>query len=90
MTKISKFEATKEMIFIVLAVMYIVMFTIVAAVGAVVNIIIETVRLIRYRNLNCDTDCDRYDSCVNHEDCGDCIDYDKYIGSEDIKWFGGD
>ena len=85
MTKTNKLEAFKEMVFIVLVVMYIIMFTIVAAVGAVVNIIIETVRFIKYRNLNCDTDCDRYDSCVNHEDCGDCIDYDKYIGSEDIK-----
>jgi hypothetical protein len=81
----TKVEAAKEMIFIVLAVMYIVMFTIVAAVGAIVNIVVETARLIKYRNLDCDTDCDLYDNCINHEDCGDCIDYDKYIGSEDIK-----
>jgi hypothetical protein len=81
----TKIEAFKEMIFIVLAVMCAVTFTIIAAAGAMGKLIIETVRLIKYRNLNCDADCDRYDSCINHEDCGDCIDYDKYIGSEDIK-----
>jgi hypothetical protein len=32
----------------------------------------------------CNTDCGKY-TCINKENCIDCIDYDKYIGGEDLK-----
>lgn len=81
----SKIESIKEMICIVLMIIAIIIFVIIAITGLMFSIFKGIVNLVRFRNLKFENDCDKYDSCINHEDCKDCIDYSRYISSEDIR-----
>lgn len=75
-------EALKEMTAIALIIMAIIFFTICGLIGLLVKPLIWMLRSL----LGCSEEsCSLYNDCINHEDCGDCIDYDKFIGSEDIK-----
>jgi hypothetical protein len=87
MTKISKLKDLKEMTVIAIIAMCILFFTICSIAGLIGKTIIECLKWIFKRNKasNCNLTCIKFNECINHEDCINCVDYDKYIGKGDIK-----